>query len=85
MSGLTILVFPMAEAVGGQIYNHLGYYAVYVASLMFSVMGLIYICFIPESVPETARNLPNQPTSSICNRMLSTFVQGNKNVVSSAK
>jgi len=86
LAGLAILVFPMAEAVGGQIFNYLGYYAVYIASLMFSVMGLIYICFIPESVPEASRIAAQQnEDSSLWNRLLSTFVQGNRNVVSSAQ
>ena len=50
LAGLGLIIFPCGIALGGQIYAHSGYYAVYAASFIFNVLGIIYIYFVPESI-----------------------------------
>ena len=50
LAGLGLIIFPCGIALGGQIYAHSGYYAVYAASFIFNVLGIIYIRFVPESI-----------------------------------
>ena len=50
LAGLGLIIFPCGIALGGQIYAHSGYYAVYAASFIFNVVGIIYIYFVPESI-----------------------------------
>ena len=92
LSGIGILVFPAAEAAGGQIYKYFGYYAVYGSSLALTVIGLTYLYFVPESV--TARvhlegsSKPVQDDSrrlSVCKKIIAMFKQGNKTLMSSIR
>ena len=88
LSGLTILVMPMAEAIGGQIYKYQGYYAVYIASLGFTILGLLYILFI---VPESVHNRRAQTGSSAAEtftffyQLKALIAQGNENLASSIR
>ena len=50
LAGLGLIIFPCGIALGGQIYAHSGYYAVYGCSLAFNIIGIIYIYFVPESI-----------------------------------
>ena len=84
LSGLTILVMPMAEAIGGQIYKYQGYYAVYIASLGFTVLGLLYILFIvPESVHNRRAHTSAAETFTFFYRLKALIAQGNENLASS--
>ena len=55
LAGLGLIIFPLGIGLGGLIYTWSGYYAVYGCSLAFTILGLIYIYFVPESV--TSRNI----------------------------
>ena len=50
LSGVGIIMWPIAKYVGGQLYGFGGYYAVYGTALSFTFLGTIYIYVIPESV-----------------------------------
>ena len=50
LSGLGKAILPLMDFVGGQLYKYGGYYAVYGTSLTFTVVGVVYIILIPESV-----------------------------------
>lgn len=53
LNGIGIAVFPLAEFLSGQLYQAggaYGYYVVFGCSLGFTVIGLIYIVFIPETI-----------------------------------
>lgn len=50
LAGLGFIVFPFAELISGQLYKFGGYFVVYGVSLAFSVIGVVYVIFIPESV-----------------------------------
>lgn len=50
LAGLGFIVFPFAELISGQLYKFGGYYLVYGVSLVFSIIGVVYVIFIPESV-----------------------------------
>ena len=53
LSGINVVVSPVAEFVGGQIYKSGGYVPVYLASLTITTMGFIFvILIIPESSKE---------------------------------
>ena len=80
------------EALGGQIYKYLGYYAVYGTSLTFSLLGIIYIYFVPESV--TKRSNYNDDKSSkqpgdhklpAANQLIKIFKDGNRMMLSYIK
>ena len=56
LSGLGKAILPLMDFVGGQLYKYGGYYAVYGTSLTFTVVGLVYIILIPESVTRRSAN-----------------------------
>ena len=79
------------EALGGQIYKYLGYYAVYGTSLAFSLLGIIYIYFVPESVTKRSNyndNSSKQPGDHklpALNQLIKIFKDGNRMMLSSIK
>ena len=98
LSGLGIIVFPISESVGGQIYKYGGYYAVYATSLAFTFLGVLYIFFVPESVTAKAgsrdgngRNTGQGETTSLLDgrwvklyrAAKHAFVVGNQTIVES--
>ena len=95
LSGLGIVVFPLAEFVGGQLYKYGGYYAVYSTALSFTFIGVIYICFVPESVTQRTHTKNNTCKEGVAQSTLQNkditlfdkakyvFVAGNQTVVES--
>ena len=79
------------EALGGQIYKYLGYYAVYGTSLAFSLLGIIYIYFVPESVTkrsnynEKSSKQPGDHKLPALNQLIKIFKDGNRMMLSSIK
>jgi hypothetical protein len=88
--GLSLVVWPLAEFLGGQIYHAGGYYAVYASSLAISVVGLLYIAAIPESVTIRTRGMKTEMAArqrgmSACAKTVDSVKEGNKQVVLAAK
>ena len=60
LQGIGIAIIPLAKFLSGVIYDWGGFYAVYGFSFGFTVIGLIYICFIPESLTEKDIIVPDK-------------------------
>ena len=50
LSGLGIVMWPVAKAVGGQLYKAGGYYAVYGTAMSCTFLGVAYVFFVPETI-----------------------------------
>jgi len=50
LSGLGIVMWPVAKAVGGQLYKAGGYNAVYGTAMSCTFLGVAYVYFVPETV-----------------------------------
>ena len=50
LSGLGIIMWPVAKAVGGQLYKAGGYYAVYGTAMSCTFLGVAYVYFVPETI-----------------------------------
>ena len=84
LSGLTFVVFPLAEFASGQIYKYSGYYGVYATSLAATIVGIVYIYFVPESVikssklAEATQPSPESTNSGVVVAVVNFFKTGNK-------
>ena len=83
LSVLTFVVFPLADFASGQIYKYSGYYGVYVTSLAATVVGIVYIYFIPESVTkkleESTQNASESASSGgFLASVMNFFAKGNR-------
>ena len=92
LSGLTFVVFPLAEFASGQIYKYGGYYAVYAVSLAATLAGIVYICFIPESVTrrttamkETTPEASAAPSKNVIGRVVNFVSTGNRGLYDAMK
>ena len=94
LAGLGILIMPAAEALGGQLFKYFGYYAVYSTSMAFTVIGIIYIYFVPESVTRrdhiqsgAADDFQQEggTSSSCCQPVKRAFIKGYETLTSSTK
>ena len=50
LGALGFVMMPLADFCGGQIYQLWGFLPVYIVSLCFVFLGVLYIWFIPESI-----------------------------------
>ena len=50
LSGLGIVMWPVAKAVGGQLYKVGGYNAVYGTAMSCTFLGVAYVFFVPETI-----------------------------------
>lgn len=50
LSGLGIIMWPVAKFLGGQLYDIGGYYAVYITAMCCTFLGVGYIYFVPETI-----------------------------------
>ena len=90
LSGLTFVVFPLAEFASGQIYKYSGYYGVYATSLAATIVGIVYIYFIPESVTLSSKSAEKESEatdsdSCVCVSIVNFFKTGNKVLVEAMK
>jgi len=91
LAGLGIMVFPAAEAVGGQLFKYFGYFTVYGVSLAFTFIGLIYIYFVPESVTKRsvgandAIGASSTQQVSFVRKVARVINEGNQTAISSAQ
>jgi len=88
LAGLGLIIFPCGIALGGQIYAHSGYYAVYAASFIFNVLGIIYIYFVPESITRSNDGSSEEGTESpiqlsCCQKIGFLIAKGNQTIVES--
>lgn len=89
LAGMGIIIFPLAEMIGGQIFKYGGYYWVYGTALFCCLSGIAYVTFIPESVVK--RNLKDDDDGPDINelswqeRFLKRFKAVNWSIVESYK
>ena len=50
LSGNGIVMWPVAKAVGGQLYKVGGYNAVYITAMSCTFLGVAYVYFVPETI-----------------------------------
>ena len=71
-----------------------GYYAVYLASLSFTLIGIVYIYFVPESVTERLTLSAKHQSitddddidkQSLCQKLNKAIKDGNRTLLSSIK
>merc|ERR1719464_2230925 len=69
LSGIGMAIFPLAEFLSGQLYQagsqiskEGGYYVVFGTAYGFTILGLIYICFIPETITRRRSSIVEKKT-----------------------
>ena len=92
LSGLGIIMWPVAKAVGGQLYKAGGYYAVYGTAMSFTFLGVSYVYFVPETITQRVHikksgkdkiflDDDDMKSKSLFAKMKFLFYEGNRTVV----
>ena len=92
LSGLGIIMWPVAKAVGGQLYKAGGYYAVYGTAMSCTFLGVSYVFFVPETITQRVHikisgkdkillDDDDMKSKSLFAKMKYIFYEGNRTVV----
>ena len=86
LGGLGFVMMPLADFFGGQIYKIGGFLPVYLVSLGFVFVGLLYIWLIPESIAQRSHTHRDKQGAedersiegNICKKLWTFFSNTNK-------
>lgn len=87
ISGIGLMIFPLAEVVGGQLYKYGGFYWVYGMSYGSVILAILYLTFcVPETLPsnedhQLIDNNEEYMEPSAVAKIKKVFIKGNKALI----